>query len=290
MSPVVERVSARAREVAEARALQQAVPRWHQRSGRQVTLRLLRAVTRGFQIGSALAVVGYVALDFTGFLNRSDTFQVPHIIVRGNERVPSSDVIFAARLAPSIGLWAWPLAEIRDRAAHHPRIRAARVYREFPDSLVLEVEERTPVALILAGPLMEIDAEGVVLGPYEPGRSPIGPVLTGHGLADLTPGERVETPRVREALALAVSYATRASADRVAIAEIAVEQAGGPVLWLEPGVQVPCPTGMEPIQWARLDAVLNDLRGRGTGLHRVAAIDLRFAHIVPVRLRTVATG
>ncbi len=290
MTPTVSRNNAHVRAAARARAHEQAIRRWHQRSKRQVTIRALRVMTRGFQIGSALAIVGYLALDFTGFVHRSDTFRVPHITVRGNTRVTSSEIIFAARLAPSIDLWAWPLADIRARAERHPRIQSVRVYRDFPDRLVLVVKEREAVALVLADGLLEIDAAGVVLGAYQRGRSPIGPVLTGHGLAGLQPGDEVEAPAIREALAMAVSYAASESGAQVSIAEIALGHPAGPVLWLDPGVRVPCPVGIEPLQWARLDAVLNDLRARGTGLDRVAAIDLRFAHIVPVRLRTVATG
>lgn len=290
MSPAVEHVAATAREAQRERAHRQAVRRWHQRSGRLVGYRLFRAVTRGFQIGSAVAIIGYVALDFTGFLHQHNTFLVPHITVRGNTRVTSSEMIRAARLAPSIDLWAWPLTDIRARVELHPRIRTVRVIREFPDEMVLEIEERQPVALILGDTLLELDADGVVLGPYERGRSPLGPVLTGHGLTDLRPGTRIQAPAVSEALAMSESYRAADAAQRVPIAEIALDAATGPVLWLEPGVQVPCPDGIEPIQWARLDAVLSDLHARGTGLHRVAAIDLRFAHIVPVRLRTIAAG
>lgn len=256
----------------------------------QMMVRLLRVATRGLQAGCALVLFAYVALDFTGFVHDPTRFTVPHIQVRGNTRVTSEDVIATARLAPSVSLWAWPLAEIETRVERHARIARATVLRDFPDRLVIEVEEREPAVLLLGDPLMEVDGEGIVLGPYESGRSPVRPVVTGHGLTDLTPGDRIEDPGVQHALAIAASYERSASHRRIPLAEIALDRPGGPVVWLDPGVQVPCPETPAPIQWARLDAVLNDLRARGTGLHRVAAIDLRFAHIVPVRMRTVAAG
>lgn len=290
MSATSERLRAAAREAETAHSGKQDIPRWHRRSRRQVGLRLLRAVTWGCQIGSALAILGYVAIDFTGYMYTPDVFAAPHVTVRGNTRVPSADLLRAARLAPSIQLWAWALPDIRARAERHPRIARARVEREFPDGLTLIVEERTPLALLLGEPLLEIDADGVVLGAYDRERTPPCPVITGHNLGYLSPGTRVDAVEVREALDVIRSYAASPAYARAPIAEVALRGEGGPVLWLHPGVRVPYGDGVDSMKWARLDAVLNDLRARGTGLHRVATIDLRFAHIVPVRLRTTASG
>lgn len=290
MSVTSERLRVAAREAETARSGKQEIPRWHRRSLRQVGLRLLRAVTWGCQLGSALAILGYVAIDFTGYLYTPDVFSAPHVTVQGNTRVPSAELLHTARLAPSIHLWAWSLPDICARAELHPRIAHARVEREFPDGLTLIVEERTPVALLLGDPLLEIDADGVVLGAYDRERTPPCPVLTGHNLGYLPPGTRVEAAEVREALDVIRSYAASLAYARAPIAEVALGGEDGPVLWLRPGVRVPYGEGVDTMQWARLEAVLNDLRARGTGLHRVATIDLRFAHIVPVRLRTTARG
>ena len=111
-----------------------------------------------------------------------------------------------------------------------------------------------------------------------------------HGVLMPEVGTRILTPAVREALAVIDSYTASASHARIPIAEVSLGTAARPTLWLQPGLQVPCPLGTAPEQWSRLDAVLEDLRARGTGLHRIASIDLRFAHIVPVRLRTVVAG
>ena len=290
MRSAPDHLLAAAREAEAARRGRQDVTRWHRRTPRQVGYRLLRALTLGCQLGSALAIVGYVVLDFTGYLYTPEVFMAPHVEVQGNTRVTSSEILRAAHLAPSIQLWAWSLEDIRERAEQHPRVLHVRVERNFPDGLTLTVEERVPRALLLGDPLLEIDADGVVLGVYDRTRTPRCPVVTGHGLTDLVPGMRIESSAVHEALAVIASYEVSPSNAQAPIAEVALVETGEAVLWLHPGLQVPYGSGVDTVQWGRLAAVLKDLRARGTGLHRVATIDLRFAHIVPVRLRTVVAG
>lgn len=288
----MKRTRSRLEETARTvgRARRQEVRKWHRRAGRHVVFRFARVALRGVQIGVGLVVAAYLCLDFLRLIHAPNQFTVPHIEVIGNTRVRSEEVMAVARLAPSISLWAWPLDEIRERAELHPRIKTARVSRDFPDELVIHVQEREPVALLLGPTLIEVDADGIVLGFYERGQSPVRPIITGHGLPGLMPGDHIQSVAVQQALALITSYERSGSHERVRLAEVALGGADGPVIWLDPGVQVPCPPTTVPMHWARLDAVLGDLQARGTGLHRVAAIDLRFAHIVPVRMRTVATG
>jgi len=288
MTPAVQRL--RARQVSMSAESRQEVRRWHRRAPRALALRALRVVTTGFQVGSVCALLAYGGMDLWAFVTHPDTFRIPHIVIRGNTRVTSEELLTVARLAPSINAWAWPLPEVQRRIEGHPRVKQALVLRDFPGEMEVDITERQPVALLLGDPLLEIDADGVVLGAYERQRSPICPIISGHGLRLPKIGERIDSPAVQSALALIVGYSHVEASERVKLAEVALDKAGSPVAWLDPGVQVPCEMPMSELQWARLDAVLNDLRSRGTGLHRVAAIDLRFAHVVPVRLRTVATG
>ena len=52
--------------------------------------------------------------------------------------------------------------ELAARLGRHPRLRAAHVRRSLDRQLAVEVEERRPVALLSAGALVEVDAEGFV--------------------------------------------------------------------------------------------------------------------------------
>jgi cell division protein FtsQ len=73
-------------------------------------------------------------------------------------------------------------AEIRDRLLQFGWIKDARVSRRLPDTLVIDVVERTPAALWQAqGQLALIDAEGVVLDRVPVDKMPDLPLLIGPG-------------------------------------------------------------------------------------------------------------
>ncbi len=93
-------------------------------------------------------------------------FTLRHVETRGNHRVSTQsiyDIAFAQQSS------AMPLVDLdgtRERLLHLPWIREARVSRRLPDTLVIEVIERVPVAVWQQqGRFSLIDAEGVVLEP-----------------------------------------------------------------------------------------------------------------------------
>jgi cell division protein FtsQ len=93
-------------------------------------------------------------------------FTLKHVETRGNHRVSTQaiyDIAFNQQSA------AMPLVDLdgtRERLLHLAWIREARVSRRLPDTIVVEVIERVPVAVWQQnGRFSLIDAEGVVLEP-----------------------------------------------------------------------------------------------------------------------------
>ncbi|HYD11738.1 MAG TPA: cell division protein FtsQ/DivIB [Allosphingosinicella sp.] len=93
-------------------------------------------------------------------------FTLRHVETRGNHRVSTQaiyDIAFSQQSA------AMPLVDLdgtRERLMRLPWIREARVSRRLPDTLVVEVIERVPVAVWQQnGRFSLVDAEGVVLEP-----------------------------------------------------------------------------------------------------------------------------
>ena len=65
------------------------------------------------------------------------------------------------------GFFAVPLARIRQRLERLPGVAHVEVRKRWPDTLIVRVEERVPVAAFEDGRL--VDAEGVVFGPFDDG-------------------------------------------------------------------------------------------------------------------------
>jgi cell division protein FtsQ len=150
----------------------------------------------------ALAIVGVavVALDFpnklavaAGEAVGNAGFRVKSVDVRGIRQMdprPVYDIAFDQKTT------AMPLVDvgdIRNRLLEFGWVKDARVSRRFPDTLVIDIVERTPAALWQdEDRLTLIDAEGVVLDRVPVSQMPDLPLLIGKGAnAQAVPLERL---------------------------------------------------------------------------------------------------
>lgn len=86
-------------------------------------------------------VVGTVAL-------RSALFEVRRVEVRGNGRLAPAEVRGLAADARGRNLWLLALDDVARSVETHPWIARAEVRRDLPSTLVVEIEERIPVAWV----------------------------------------------------------------------------------------------------------------------------------------------
>jgi len=93
-------------------------------------------------------------------------FRLKHVETRGNHRVSTQSIYDIAFNQQSSAMPLVDLDGTRQRLLGLPWIREARVSRRLPDTLVIEVIERVPVAVWQQqGRFHLVDAEGVVLEP-----------------------------------------------------------------------------------------------------------------------------
>jgi cell division protein FtsQ len=93
-------------------------------------------------------------------------FTLRHVETRGNHRVSTQAIYDIAFDQQSSAMPLVDLDGTRERLPHLPWIREARVSRRLPDTIVVEVIERVPVAVWQQnGRFSLVDADGVVLEP-----------------------------------------------------------------------------------------------------------------------------
>jgi cell division protein FtsQ len=105
-------------------------------------------------------------------------FRVRKIEILGLRYTPPADVLARLQVDTTRSVWE-PVEPLAHRVASHPQIAAAVVTRKLPGTLVVEVTERRPVALVPSGEgLLAVDERGVRL-PLDPSRTPVdAPVVT----------------------------------------------------------------------------------------------------------------
>ncbi|MCF7811758.1 FtsQ-type POTRA domain-containing protein [bacterium] len=99
--------------------------------------------------------------------------------VVGLSRLPEHDIIMVAAVKDSSNLMELDLDSISVRVTNLAGVRKARCYRRLPGRLIIDVDERFPVAALGDGDLMLVDEDGAVFPPVYCGEVLDVPVLTG---------------------------------------------------------------------------------------------------------------
>jgi len=91
-------------------------------------------------------------------------FRVDEILVVGRQETPRQELLDAVRLSRGAPILAFDIEAARTRVEALPWVRHARIERMLPDTILLNVEERQPLALWQhRGKFALIDHEGEVI-------------------------------------------------------------------------------------------------------------------------------
>lgn len=112
-------------------------------------------------------------------------FNLQRVDVTGIDRLSRDEVVEAAEIEAGINLLTVNLGAITARLKRHPWIRSASVYRRFPGQLIVEIEERTPRAILAAEKLYYVDEQAEFFSRLLPGDSVGYPLFTGIRPSDL---------------------------------------------------------------------------------------------------------
>lgn len=193
-------------------------------------------------------------------------FRVRRVEIVGTQYIPPRDILRRLNVDTTHSVWD-PAAPLEERLSHHPEIRAARVRRRLPGTLVVEIVESLPVALVpTRNGLRAYDDRGVLL-PVDPSRTDVdAPVLARRDTSLL----RLLGELRRDAPAM---YARISELRRVARGDVWMKVASLPVL---------APGDVSVDRLLELDPVSQDLARRQL---RPAELDLRFRDQVIARLQ-----
>ncbi|HWR97990.1 MAG TPA: FtsQ-type POTRA domain-containing protein, partial [Candidatus Methanoperedens sp.] len=157
----------------------------------------------------ALALAGLIAVGaaawsslgaswFADRLAALGVFRLDEVLVSGQGVLSAGDVQAAAGLRQGESVLGVDLEAARARIAGLPRVRSASLRRRLPGTVVIEITERVPCAVVRADRTYLVDAEGAIVGTAGAGDAAALPALTGvevvagtltaRGRADLAAG------------------------------------------------------------------------------------------------------
>lgn len=215
----------------------------------------------------ATALVLLVGVPFWGplLLRQLSYFRVRKVEIIGARYVSVGDVVDRLHIDTMASIWD-PTAPLAARLASHPQLRRVSVRRKLPGTLVVDIDENLPVALVATNDgVRAFDARGVAL-PIDLARTPIdAPILPRKDvvLLKLLGLLRSEAPALYD----------RVSEVRiVGTDEVLIDYDGMPVRAMR---------DVSAARLAEIDPVEDDLSRRGL---RAAEIDLRYRDQVIARL------
>lgn len=151
-------------------------------------------------------------------------FNLQQVGVNGNRRLSREEVIEASQLEGGINLLTVSLGDVAERLKRHPWIRSATVYRRFPGRINVEIEERTPRAILAAGKLFYVDEQAQFFTRLLPGDQVNYPLFTGPNAEDVESNPSEVSEMIRLGLALMDTLDRSGfGLDRSEIAEIHID-------------------------------------------------------------------
>ena len=238
------------------------------------------------RIAAAAILAAAAGSPFWGppLLRRTPGFDTRRVEVSGTRLLAPHEVLAASGVKMGDNVWSDPAAW-EAALRRHPVVAEAEVTRRLPGTLRIRVTEKRPAALVQAGTLRPVTAEGQVL-PVDPARVPLDLPLLRTTVSPDASG-RITAAPTRALLAEAGRLGDLDPALMARVSEVRPEPSGALRLVLTaPAAEVILPAGANEARLVRLRAALADLERRipPDSTRRRTRVDARWEDQIVVRI------
>jgi len=196
------------------------MPGWARTSGRW-GLRV--SIAGGLSYGALVGVQH--AYDYA---TTSPRFEARALVFEPTTHVSDAELRALMGISPGTNILSLEVDDLAGEISTHPWVRRASVTRELPDTLIVEVEEHRPQAVLLSGEFYLVGEDGIPFKPLETGERGTLPVITGvDPKAVFTQPER-SRKTVSKALAILDAYAQK---QRPRLSEVHIDHSGAATLY-----------------------------------------------------------
>lgn len=156
--------------------------RRNRRHGDKPLVKLRKKVLRAARVlmfaaaAGGLSYGGYVGY---GWMTTTGALAVETVSVTGAGRTTEEEVMRLSGGLRGRNILSFSTSEVEEMIERGPWVADARVRRDPPLGISIEITEREPLALVLMGELLLMDTRGVVFKKFSPGDGVDLPVVTG---------------------------------------------------------------------------------------------------------------
>ncbi len=155
------------------------------------------------------------------FITTSPRFAITDIAIRGNAKLTTDELLASLPIHVGDNVFASSLANTTRALRENPWVASAEAHRVLPDEIVIELRERTAVAVAELGGLYLVDAEGHPFKRVELDEGAGLPIVTGLPRTAYLADPDATAGLIVESLAAFASW--RSTESRPAIGEIHVD-------------------------------------------------------------------
>ena len=234
----------------------------------------------------SLVLLGYFIYQYS---QRVPLLNVGEIRIMGCLNATESELLSLAKIDFKDSLMNLNLEDLSRRLSQHPWVENARVQRDWSrKALIIEVQERTPRALILFDDLYLVDQHGEVFKKADPRERMDAPVLTGLNHKDVTKKDPQSTRLILKALDLLGQMRERRMFNVKQVSEIHLsKQHGITVFTIEGAIPIRLGTESFSEKLDRLEKILPDLVPKAKSIEYV---DLNYPTKAVVKMKVEESG
>ncbi len=187
----------------------------------------------------AVPLLAFGAYTLIRWLHRSPAYIVNEIHVEGAALFTPQQIADKAELKPGRPILDYPIARARRALVADPIIRSATIVRRLPNTIVIRVVERTPIARLRSGDNdFLVDDDGYLLPPTETDSLGTLPYIKGLSLKNPKPGNRLKDTKLNAALLILRLYLASSMPPLMQIESVDVRNLSNVKLYPVPGPKV----------------------------------------------------
>ncbi|HRR41396.1 MAG TPA: FtsQ-type POTRA domain-containing protein [Syntrophales bacterium] len=143
--------------------------------------KIFREAAVVFLLWAVVLVMGVLLIFSYNLVLTSPWFRLEKTVVKGCANTTEQDLLLVSGVKPATNILALNVDGIARKIKMNPWVEEVSVVRELPNRLIIEIQERKPIALVKReDSLYFMDGQGVIFKKFE-GEEANLPVLTGCG-------------------------------------------------------------------------------------------------------------
>ncbi len=194
------------------------------------------------------------------WVTHTPRFGAREIDIAGLSHTTRDQVLAAAHLSPGVNVLGFDTRRAERAIAELPWVERVHVSRRLPGHVSIEISERTASAIVSAGGLYLIAADGTIFKRAGEGDPTDLPIVTGVGREEFERDPDAARENVRDALALLADFSASSLSSRLHVDEVHRDPTGDLAMVLaDSGTYVWLGHGPYRAKLSRLSTILNEL-------------------------------